>query len=71
MVDAHECTFWPFLRFLEFYRLYEDNETCHVFPARRRSFELYIAKSASAAWNFAEGGGVYRELNAVLEVVAV
>lgn len=71
MVDVDECAVWPLLRLIEFYRLDSNDETCDVFPACGRSCQFYVVEFTSFAWDTTKGGGVYRELDAVLEAFAV
>jgi hypothetical protein len=71
MAYIDECSFWPFLRLVEFHRLDANDETCYVIPAGRESREFHTGEPASASWDVAERSGVHGELDPLFEVITV
>jgi hypothetical protein len=71
MANVDECALWPLLCFFEFYRLDENDETGYVLSTCGQSFEFYAIESTFAPWDIAEGGSLHRELDTLLEAVAV
>jgi hypothetical protein len=51
MADIDQCSVWPLLRFVEFYRFYQDDKAYNVFPTFRLPYELDVLEIASASWD--------------------